>query len=111
MSDFCPTFHGYIDTLQDALIVVSNVLYGVLPLVHRRPHDYEKLTILGSGTVFVFNKNKVRIKRWTDSWQWSPSRQIDDFFVRRFLLSLVHFHTDIVPCRCTANASRTPCGT
>ncbi|EED12497.1 camp independent regulatory protein [Talaromyces stipitatus ATCC 10500] len=64
-----PTYHGYVATTQDALILFEACLTGVLPHVPRRPHDRERNHLVRSG-------NGVT---------WSPSRILGNFLVYREL--------------------------
>lgn len=61
-----PTFTGYVDTTQDALILFEACLQEHLPLVPQRIHDSKKSTLIKSGAVFVYDENTSGIKRWTD---------------------------------------------
>ncbi|KAH8689646.1 camp independent regulatory protein [Talaromyces proteolyticus] len=64
-----PTYHGYVATTQDALILFEACLTGVLHHVPRRPHDRERSHLVRSG-------NGVT---------WSPSRILGNFLVYREL--------------------------
>ncbi|KAF4996403.1 hypothetical protein F66182_16368, partial [Fusarium sp. NRRL 66182] len=80
-----PTYHGYVATTQDALILFEACLTGVLPHVPRRPHDRERNHLVRSGSVFIYEENTSGIKRWTDGVTWSPSRILGNFLVYREL--------------------------
>lgn len=80
-----PTYHGYVATTQDALILFEACLTGVLPHVPRRPHDRERSHLVRSGSVFIYEENTSGIKRWTDGVTWSPSRILGNFLVYREL--------------------------
>lgn len=68
------TFHGWVQTIDDAIILLEACLTGVLPMLSRRLSINEKKCIR-SGSVFVFDENRANIRRWTDNHLWSASRQ------------------------------------
>ncbi|KAI9019541.1 Gti1/Pac2 family-domain-containing protein [Phycomyces nitens] len=78
------TFHGYIETTQDVLLVFEGCRRGLLPRVRRRLQEKERKTIQ-SGSVFVFDERESGIKRWTDGFIWSPSRILGNFLIYREL--------------------------
>jgi hypothetical protein len=51
------TFHGYIDTTQDVLLVFEACRRGLLPRVNRRLQEKER-KLIQSGTVFVFDEKE-----------------------------------------------------
>ncbi|KAJ3099289.1 hypothetical protein HDU97_003307 [Phlyctochytrium planicorne] len=70
------TFFGYLDTPQDALILMEAARLnglGLLPKVKSRLSSAERSAIR-SGSIFVFDQEEASIKRWTDGLNWSPSR-------------------------------------
>ncbi|SAM00200.1 hypothetical protein [Absidia glauca] len=78
------TFHGYIDTTQDVLLVFEGCRRGLLPRVNRRLQEKER-KLIQSGTVFVFDEQESGVKRWTDGMVWSPSRILGNFLIYREL--------------------------
>ncbi|KAI8365199.1 Gti1/Pac2 family-domain-containing protein [Radiomyces spectabilis] len=78
------TFHGYIETTQDVLLVFEGCRRGLLPTVSRRLQDKER-KMIQSGSVFVFDERESGIKRWTDGLVWSPSRILGNFLIYREL--------------------------
>ncbi|KAF9082830.1 hypothetical protein BGX29_001671 [Mortierella sp. GBA35] len=78
------TFHGYIETTQDTLLIFEACRRGLLPRICRRLQEKER-RIVQSGTVFVFDERESGIKRWTDGLVWSPSRILGNFLVYREL--------------------------
>ncbi|RCK63676.1 White-opaque regulator 1 [Candida viswanathii] len=80
-SKLTPTYHGYIHSTRDALLVIQEVLDKQLEPVMRRPHERERSLIIKSGAVFVFIEQQSGIKRWTDGISWSPSRIQGRFLV------------------------------
>ena len=58
------TYHGYIDTIEDAMLLVQACRIHVLESVRNRLNDQERQSI-GSGDVFVYNEEESGIKRWS----------------------------------------------
>ncbi|KAI0121810.1 Gti1/Pac2 family-domain-containing protein [Daldinia grandis] len=84
-SPLLPTFHGYIASTMDALILFEACLSGRLSHVPRRPHDRERSELIASGNVFMYEEHSSGIKRWTDGVPWSPSRILGNFLLYREL--------------------------
>jgi hypothetical protein len=82
-SPLSPTFYGHIASTQDALLLFEACLSGALNHVARRPHDRERLSLIKSGNVFIYEEHSSGIKRWTDGVPWSPSRILGNFLVYR----------------------------
>lgn len=80
-----PSFHGYIGSTKDAVLVIQAVLAKDFSSVHRRPHDRERADLIKLGSVFVFIEELSGIKRWTDGIAWSPLRILGRFLVYREL--------------------------
>lgn len=80
-----PTFHGFVESSMDALILFEACLSGKLHHVPRRPHDRERNALIKSGSVFIYEENASGIKRWTDGVAWSPSRILGNFLIYREL--------------------------
>ncbi|KAF9303000.1 hypothetical protein BGZ91_009198, partial [Linnemannia elongata] len=78
------TFHGYVETTQDTLLIFEACRRGLVPRICRRLQEKER-RIVQSGTVFVFDERESGIKRWTDGLVWSPSRILGNFLVYREL--------------------------
>ncbi|GAN03975.1 conserved hypothetical protein [Mucor ambiguus] len=78
------TFHGYIETTQDSLLVFEACRRNILPKVSRRLQERER-KMVRSGSVFVFDEKSSGIKRWTDGLVWSPSRILGNFLIYREL--------------------------
>ncbi|KAF7727194.1 hypothetical protein EC973_007892 [Apophysomyces ossiformis] len=78
------TFHGYIETTQDVLLVFEGCRRGLLPRICRRLQERER-RLIQSGSVFVFDERESGIKRWTDGRVWSPSRILGNFLIYREL--------------------------
>jgi hypothetical protein len=99
------TFHGYIETTQDVLLIFEGCRRGLLPRICRRLQERER-KLIRSGSIFVFDEREsgtkrkgnllekeflsyilsyVGIKRWTDGRVWSPSRILGNFLIYREL--------------------------
>lgn len=80
----CPTVTGVtIESTADALKIVKACQKQYFHCVPRRPLDNERSELIKSGHVFVYEENESRIKRWTDSIRWSPSRAMTNLLVYR----------------------------
>jgi len=73
---------GWIETTGDALLILEAARCGIIPCVTWRLMDLE-CKMITSGSVFIFDKDKSGIKRWTDSFFWSPSRILGNFLLYR----------------------------
>ncbi|KAI8993448.1 Gti1/Pac2 family-domain-containing protein [Pilobolus umbonatus] len=78
------TFHGYIETTQDVLLIFEGCRRGLLPRICRRLQERER-KMIRSGSIFVFDERESGIKRWTDGRIWSPSRILGNFLIYREL--------------------------
>ncbi|KAI9485807.1 MAG: Gti1/Pac2 family-domain-containing protein [Benjaminiella poitrasii] len=85
------TFHGFIETTTDALLIFEACQRGILPKVTRRLQDRERNNIR-SGAVYVFDERESGIRRWTDGFVWSPSRILGNFLIYRELESRETLH-------------------
>ncbi|KAG8962504.1 hypothetical protein FRC03_004189 [Tulasnella sp. 419] len=77
-----PPFCGFIETTEDALLILEAARRRLIPRVTRRLSDRER-KLIASGSVFVFEEEESGIKRWTDSLVWSPSRILGNFLIYR----------------------------
>ncbi|KDQ59130.1 hypothetical protein JAAARDRAFT_33862 [Jaapia argillacea MUCL 33604] len=82
-SDDVHPFSGFIETTADALRLVQAARQGVIPRITRRLNDFERRSMIRSGSVFVFNVEESGMKRWTEGLAWSPSRMSGNFLVYR----------------------------
>ncbi|RCH79408.1 hypothetical protein CU098_005151, partial [Rhizopus stolonifer] len=80
----CITFHGYIETTKDSLLLFEACKRGILPRVTRRLLDNER-HLIQSGSIFCFDEKESGMKRWTDGLTWSPSRIMGHFLIYREL--------------------------
>jgi hypothetical protein len=97
------TFHGFIETTQDSLLIFEACKRNILPKISRRLQEKER-KLVRSGSVFVFDEKEsgksiytilpraaliliraIGIKRWTDGLVWSPSRIMGNFLIYREL--------------------------
>ncbi|KAG1461185.1 hypothetical protein G6F55_003711 [Rhizopus delemar] len=78
------TYHGFIETTTDTLLIFEACRQGVLPKINRRLQERER-GVIKSGTVIVFDEKESGIKRWTDGLIWSPSRILGNFLIYREL--------------------------
>jgi hypothetical protein len=77
-----PTFQGHVATTNDALILFEACLSGRISETQKRPNGAERLQLIRSGSVFIYQDN-TGIQRWTDGLNWTPSRTLGNFFVYR----------------------------
>ncbi|KAJ3258020.1 hypothetical protein HK104_007009, partial [Borealophlyctis nickersoniae] len=77
------TFHGYINTPNDALLLFESCRLTQLKRVQRRLSESERLAYVRSGAIFVWDEEESGIKRWTDGKHWSPSRINGSFLIYR----------------------------
>src|ERR1700738_3820411 len=81
-----PTFYGYVDNYNDALLIFAATRRSpILQKVSRRPHDRERDRLIKSGNIFVFDEQSSGIRRWTDGVAWSPSRILGNYLIYRQL--------------------------
>ncbi|KAI9495078.1 Gti1/Pac2 family-domain-containing protein [Zychaea mexicana] len=78
------TFHGFVETTTDTLLIFEACRRGIFPKINRRLQERERGAVQ-SGTVFVFDERESGIKRWTDGFVWSPSRILGNFLIYREL--------------------------
>lgn len=78
------TFHGYIETTRDSLLLFEACKRDMLPRIKRRLQDKER-HLIRSGTIFCFDEKESGVKRWTDGLVWSPSRILGNFLIYREL--------------------------
>lgn len=78
------SFHGYIETTRDSLLLFEACKRGIIPRISRRLQDKER-HLIRSGSIFCFDEKESGIKRWTDGLIWSPSRILGNFLIYREL--------------------------
>jgi hypothetical protein len=78
-----PSWVGWLRTNEDSLILAEALLQGRILHVPRRIQDRERLELIKSGHVYIYEENGSGIKRWTDGYHWSPSRIQGSFLIYR----------------------------
>ncbi|KAI9090497.1 Gti1/Pac2 family-domain-containing protein, partial [Phlyctochytrium arcticum] len=68
------TWHGFVETLEDAVLLLEACRQGYLRRNQRRLTETEKKRI-ESGSVYLWDEEEAQIRRWTDCRSWSPSRR------------------------------------
>ncbi|QDS71721.1 hypothetical protein FKW77_008655 [Venturia effusa] len=76
------TYHGKVQTPQDAIILFEACRLGLTPRVQRRLSEKERQQIK-SGSVFVWDEREAGMRRWTDGKSWSASRVSGSFLTYR----------------------------
>ncbi|KAJ3416910.1 hypothetical protein HDV05_007968 [Chytridiales sp. JEL 0842] len=76
------TFHGFVETSLDALLLIEGCRRGILKPVTSKPKNASEVTIR-SGSCFVFEERATGMKRWRDPLRWSPSRVAGPFLLYR----------------------------
>jgi Gti1/Pac2 family transcription factor len=77
-----PSYEGYLHDEWDLAIFLEAVFRGHLHHAKRRLHKDER-GVIQSGQVWVCTEKASGIKRWTDTLDWSPSRQLGAFLIYR----------------------------
>ncbi|RKP25561.1 Gti1/Pac2 family-domain-containing protein, partial [Syncephalis pseudoplumigaleata] len=67
------TYFGYIDNVQDALLIIEAARNGILRRAQHRLTEKER-RMIRSGSIFVWDESEAGMRRWTDGRAWSPSR-------------------------------------
>lgn len=86
-----------IRSVHDAEIVLHAVTLGVLPMVHRRLDDDDRLS-LTTGCIYVWEERSSNplectgqeIQRFTEGRSWGPSRARDVSVYRASLRTCIH---------------------
>ncbi|KIW10707.1 hypothetical protein PV08_11671 [Exophiala spinifera] len=76
-----PFYVGFVETRDDAVILIGACVRGQLRVVRRRPTLSERPVVAQSGHVFVYEEEASGIRRWTDARHWSPSRVLGEFLI------------------------------
>ncbi|KAG7902606.1 hypothetical protein KL935_001514 [Ogataea polymorpha] len=90
------SYHGLVVTLSDAILLLEAARQSIIPKMNRRLSDYERMILIKSGAVFIWNESESNMKRWTDSRNWSASRVNAAFLVYRELDSSQSTNTSYV---------------
>jgi hypothetical protein len=83
------TYHGYIRTCADAILIFQACQDGILPRLQRRLSERERHSIR-SGSVFVWDEDEGGMRRWTDGRSWSSSRVNGRFLAYREMEKNAH---------------------
>jgi hypothetical protein len=75
-----PTFVGRIVTTDDAVRVISASQRGLLPRITRNL-DTNELSMIHSGSVFVYEEKESGIKTWNDGLSWGPAKVTRGFSI------------------------------
>ncbi|KAK5332772.1 Global transcription regulator sge1 [Exophiala xenobiotica] len=75
------SYFGFIDTHDDAVMLIQACVRGSLQVVKRRPISSERPSVAQSGHVFIYEEKSSGIQRWTDGRHWSPSRVLGEFLI------------------------------
>jgi hypothetical protein len=76
-----PSYFGFVETRDDAIVLIQAGLQGSLHFVPRRATSSERAYVAQSGCVFIYEEKTSGIQRWTDGQHWSPSRVLGDFLI------------------------------
>ncbi|KAH3665589.1 hypothetical protein OGAPHI_003776 [Ogataea philodendri] len=77
------SYHGVVLSLSDAILLLEAARNNLIPKINRRLSDYERMVLIRPGSIFVWNESESKIKRWTDSRNWSASRVNSAFLIYR----------------------------
>jgi hypothetical protein len=80
-----PVFKGYVDTPRDALLLIEAALIGILAFCPKRLSTEERKQIK-SGSIYIYKETESKIKRWTEGFNWGPSRILGHFLIYKELL-------------------------
>ncbi|RGB23931.1 Gti1/Pac2 family-domain-containing protein [Rhizophagus diaphanus] len=92
------TYHGYVKTPQDAILLFEACRIGFLSRIQRRLSEKERSSIR-SGSVFVWDEREAGMRRWTDGKSWSASRVSGSFLTYRELESKRKSNSPTEQCR------------
>lgn len=76
-----PTYTGFVETRDDAMILIMACLRGDLKLVHKRPSWKERPSLLHSGHIYIYEETATGIRRWMDGGLWTPTRVMREFVI------------------------------
>ncbi|KAK5263240.1 Global transcription regulator sge1 [Exophiala xenobiotica] len=79
--DIQPSYFGFVDTHDDAVMLIQACVRGSLQVIQRRPTSSERPSVAQSGHVFIYEERASGIQRWTDGGHWSPSRVFGEFLI------------------------------
>lgn len=76
------SYHGYIRTQIDAILLFEASRMGFIPRIRRRLSERERLQIR-SGSIYIWDEREAGMRRWTDGKSWSASRVSGSFLTYR----------------------------
>jgi Gti1/Pac2 family transcription factor len=76
------SFFGSVNTAEEAMRLVVAARLHIIPRITRRLTDRERMELIVSGNVFIFDVEETGIHRWTDGRAWNDSRILGNFLVR-----------------------------
>ncbi|PPQ84137.1 hypothetical protein CVT26_015170 [Gymnopilus dilepis] len=76
------SWHGWIETTGDALLILEAAKMGLIHRITRRLVASES-EMITSGSIFIFYEEETGVKRWTDGFFWGPSRVLGNFLLYR----------------------------
>ncbi|KAK5283325.1 Global transcription regulator sge1, partial [Exophiala xenobiotica] len=79
--DLQSSYFGFVDTHDDAELLIQACVRASLQVVKRRPTFSERHSVAQSGHVFIYEENASGIQRWTDGRHWRPSRVLGEFLI------------------------------
>ncbi|KAK5263142.1 Gluconate transport-inducing protein required for gluconate-H+ symport [Exophiala xenobiotica] len=79
--DLQSSYFGFVDTYEDAVMLIQACVRGSLQVIKRRPTASEQPSVAQSGHVFIYEEKASGIQRWTDGRHWSPSRVLGEFLI------------------------------
>lgn len=78
-SSLHPTYRGYVQTKQDALLLLEACISGRLNPLPRPPYENEYHLLTQSGFVFIYDENTIGVKDWNDRIWWDSVHRESDF--------------------------------
>lgn len=88
--DVQPSYFGFVETRDDALMLIQACVRGSLHFAQRRPTLSERPSVAQSGHVFIYEEKASGIQRWSDGRHWSPSRVLGEFLIYGEKLTAPH---------------------
>ncbi|KAK5289417.1 Global transcription regulator sge1, partial [Exophiala xenobiotica] len=79
--DLQSSYFGFVDTHDNAVMLIQACVRGSLQVIKRRPTASERPSVAQSGHVFIYEEKSSGIQRWTDGRHWSPSRVLGEFLI------------------------------
>ncbi|KAK5202618.1 Gluconate transport-inducing protein required for gluconate-H+ symport [Exophiala xenobiotica] len=64
--DLQSSYFGFVDTHDDAVMLIQACVRGSLQVIKRRPTSSERPSVAQSGQIFIYEEKSSGIQRWTD---------------------------------------------